>query len=50
MLTSAIYLQKFELNKGLDLSKIFPNDYNVITKNTFSSENFTGINFSDFLL
>ena len=38
MLTSAISLQEFELNKDLSLSKIFPNDYNdynVITKNAF---------------
>ena len=34
ILTSAIYLQEFGLNKGLYFSKIFANDYNVITKNT----------------
>ena len=34
ILTSAIYLEEFELNKDLYLSKIFPNDYNVIPKNT----------------
>ena len=38
IITSAINLQKFELNKDLYLSKIFPNDYNVITKNAIWSE------------
>ena len=33
ILTSAINLQEFELNKDLYLSKIFPNDYNLTTKN-----------------
>ena len=33
ILTSAINLQELELNKDLYLSKIFSNDYNVITKN-----------------
>ena len=38
IITSAINLQKVELNKGLYLSKIFPNDHNVITKNAIWSE------------
>ena len=33
ILTSAINLQEFELSKDLYLSEIFPNDYNVVTKN-----------------
>ena len=33
ILISAINLQEFELSKDLYLFEIFPNDYNVITKN-----------------